>query len=792
MRIKHPLATAIMISSIGAPALASANEIEEITVTATKREGVEVQDLAASISVYGAEEIKNGRVQSMTDLTNIDPSLNSISTQSTSSTRIGMRGLTTPANNVGFEAAVGVSIDGVPRARTGIALSELPELVSMEVLRGPQGTLFGRNTSGGVININTAKPNPEGGGFVEFSVGNYNARSVQAAVNLPINEQWTGRIDAKDRQRDGFLDNILSETDVNSADRRMVRGQMTYEGEDSSLRLIADWGEDQSICCGATLDVVGTPAAVGLYTMIAGVPAYGSTDIDDLQISSNITPTNDIDEWGVSAEYNLDIGGNNFTSISSYRDWESLATPDGDMSGVDLVGLTQYSADTVFTQELRLQGESGAVNWLVGAFYMHDEVEWVRNASMGSDFTNFADVQLNALANIQAFGTLPKDPTAAGFVPSIMSLLQGAAAATTYLASPTTNVNNDMELTTDAVAVFAHTEISLREDLTATLGIRYSEEDKELSYVMSSDEIGQPDGCVIAAQLKASGSPLADASGLLCTPTGDTNLNGSDTGKISDDAISGTAKLAWAVTEDALLYASYSRGFKSGGFNLDRTGLNAANPSAMDLSFKAEEVDAFELGWNSQWADGAVTFNGAVYSQEVSGLQGLTFTGVNFVVDQDDFEVEGMELSLSASPTEALMLTANYARVDAENQRTGNPPQGQPENTLTASATLFYPVSDSLVGTFHLNARYADESLHQTGAGTVADYYGDSYTTYNARLSVTNQEGSWSASLYAQNLTDEIAPLEGFSQVFQSAKSGNIKAFPNMPRMVGAEVRFNF
>ena len=161
MRIKHPLAAAIILSSIGAPTLANANEIEEITVTATKRQGVEVQDVAASISVYGAEELKNGRVQSMTDLTNIDPSLNSISTQSTSSTRIGMRGLTTPANNVGFEAAVGVSIDGVPRARTGIALSEMPELASMEVLRGPQGTLFGRNTSGGVININTAKPNAE-------------------------------------------------------------------------------------------------------------------------------------------------------------------------------------------------------------------------------------------------------------------------------------------------------------------------------------------------------------------------------------------------------------------------------------------------------------------------------------------------------------------------------------------------------------------------------------------------------------------------------------------------------
>ena len=212
----------------------------------------------------------------------------------------------------------------------------------------------------------------------------------------------------------------------------------------------------------------------------------------------------------------------------------------------------------------------------------------------------------------------------------------------------------------------------------------------------------------------------------------------------------------------------------------------------MDLAFDAEEVDAYELGWNSQWADGSITFNGAVYSQDVTGLQGLTFTGVNFMVDQDDFKVKGMELSLSARPMEALMLTANYAHVDAENQRTGNPPQGQPEDTMTASATLFFPVSDSLVGTFHLNARYADESFQQAGAGTVADYYGDSYTTANARLSVTDQEGSWSASIYAQNLTDEIAPLEGFSQVFQSARSGNIMTFPGPPRMYGAEVRFNF
>jgi hypothetical protein len=145
------------------------------------------------------------------------------------------------------------------------------------------------------------------------------------------------------------------------------------------------------------------------------------------------------------------------------------------------------------------------------------------------------------------------------------------------------------------------------------------------------------------------------------------------------------------------------------------------------------------------------------------------------------------------------LLTANYARVDAENQSTGKPPQGQPENTMTVSATLFLPVADSLVGTFHLNGRYADESYQQaagidkaTGAVVVPDYYGERYTTVNARLSLSNQEGSWSASIFAQNLTDKIAALEGFTQVLAPATSGNIMTFPGLPRMYGAEVRFNF
>jgi len=237
------LALAIASSS------AYAAQIEEVVVTATKRAGVDIQDVPASISVYGAEALKNAKVESLTDLTTLSPSLIAVQTQSPSATRIGLRGISTPANNVGFEASVGISIDGVARSRTGLALSEMPQLASVEVLRGPQGTLFGRNTSAGVININTAKPDAEGGGFVNMSVGNYDARIVQGAINLPINEQWNGRIDAKHRERDGFVTDVNSGADINSIDRSMVRAQLTREDDDSSLRLIADWVTSDSVCC---------------------------------------------------------------------------------------------------------------------------------------------------------------------------------------------------------------------------------------------------------------------------------------------------------------------------------------------------------------------------------------------------------------------------------------------------------------------------------------------------------------------------------------------------------------
>jgi len=775
------LALAIASSS------AYAAQIEEVVVTATKRAGVDIQDVPASISVYGAEALKNAKVESLTDLTTLSPSLIAVQTQSPSATRIGLRGISTPANNVGFEASVGISIDGVARSRTGLALSEMPQLASVEVLRGPQGTLFGRNTSAGVININTAKPDAEGGGFVNMSVGNYDARIVQGAINLPINEQWNGRIDAKHRERDGFVTDVNSGADINSIDRSMVRAQLTREDDDSSLRLIADWVTSDSVCCaGIVTDRSPLSAVLIGVAAAAGNLGYGSADPSDYEVALSSLPTEEVSDWGFSAEYNSDIDGMNFTSVTAYRDWESDVLRDGDMAGVDLAEATSLTSNTSFSQELRLQGESGSVNWLVGAYYLHDEVDFTDEFNTGSQLEGYMDRLLAALSAssapiaFQGFGTLPTPAQAgANGIPSIKALA-GAANAMDYL-DPMADTATSMELTTDAIALFTHNEISLSEDLTATIGLRYTSEDKELSYANTST--GSAEACGFANALTGINPQLAAFGGLICLPVANPLFNGAGNDDRSDENVSGTAKLAYAMNDDVLFYASFSRGFKSGGYNLSSAGFSVAGgPSATDLEFNAEEVDAYELGWNSTLGE-AVTFNGAIFSQDVSGYQQLDFVGTHFVVGQGDFEVEGLELDLAGRPMENLMLQASYAYTDAKNSETGVQPNAQSKNTFSTSATLFLPLSDALMGSVHLNGRYA--SKQRTGGTNVQD----AFTLYNARISIVPNAGAWELSLFGQNLTGEDAVIASFDAPVQP---GSTAVFPIRPRMYGAELRYQF
>lgn len=791
-----------LLTGFGSPAFAQAESEEDtsrlatVTVTATRRPAVDVQDVPASISVYDSGALDRADIEALTDLTQLSPSLVAVTAQNPSATRIGIRGISTSANNIGFEAAVGVSIDGVARSRTGIALSELPELSSVEVLRGPQGTLFGRNTSAGVIVINTAKPDPDGGGFLRGSYGNFDAYSIDGAINLPISEEWTGRVDARYRERGGFLDDVNSSREVNNIERSVIRGQLAYQGDAMDVRLIADYSTSDSDCCGAVATILGpTAPAVSGISAASGNLGFGSTDLADYEVA--LTPgrelSDKVDDWGISAEINREFGGLNATSITAYRQWQSDQLRDGDFSGVDYVasGFDEIDNSTL-SQEFRLQGENGRIDWLVGLFALRDVVELDNGINVGEDFARYTDTFFLA-SGTSAFGTTPG-------APSILARVNPALATRFFTPfAPETGAASSFELTTEALALFTHNQITLTDKLSATVGLRYTTEDKELDYSGSSATGNDPfQPCNFFSANPGVAPALGGASILLCNPAVNSEADFSDTDDRTDSALSGTFVLSGQVTEDALVYGSYSRGFKSGGYNLNRSGFSYSqfgnDPASLDdLDFDEETVDAFEIGWNTEWLDRRLILNGAAFFQDITNLQQVSFNGTNFEVNVADAESFGVELDSLAQVSSELSLQLGYAYTDISRTDT---PEGaadsdegeqfvtQPKHSFTGAATYKTDLGSRFVATTHLNGRYVTEQ--NLGA---ADFTQDAFLLLNGRLTLEPTDSRWELSLFAENILDEDYGAVSFGLTQQP---GTTAVFPGTPALYGVELRVDF
>ncbi|PKP90180.1 MAG: TonB-dependent receptor, partial [Alphaproteobacteria bacterium HGW-Alphaproteobacteria-16] len=360
------------------PGYESANEI---VVTATRRNET-VQEVPIAITAIGSELLQNAGIEDIRGLEQLAPSLQSSTGQSSATgTTLYIRGITTAGDNPGFEPAVGVFIDGVFRARAGVAISELPELERVEVLRGPQGTLFGRNTSAGALSIFTAQPAFDLGGYVEAGYGNYNAFEVKGAITGPVTEQLALRLDAGYRKRDGYIEDVNSDRSINDVNRYYVRGQALYDTSTFSVRLIGDYYETDEVCCGAVSGVrgplapviEGIAAAQGLDGLYTGDPSERR-----MAISPNRDFSEKVRDYGVSAEINAELGDINFTSITAYRNWRALRNQDIDFSGIDRAYREGYrNRLTDFTQEVRFRGSAfgGTLDWLIGGFHLNETNE---------------------------------------------------------------------------------------------------------------------------------------------------------------------------------------------------------------------------------------------------------------------------------------------------------------------------------------------------------------------------------------------------------------------------------
>jgi outer membrane receptor protein involved in Fe transport len=793
--------------------------IDTIIVTAQKREQ-SLQDVPIVVTAVSEQLLKDTGVKDIKDLTILTPGLLVTSTSNESVTTARIRGIGTVGDNAGLESSVGVVIDGVYRPRNGVGFGDLGELERIEVLKGPQGTLFGKNTSAGVINVVTKRPSFDFGADVELTAGDYGAMEGAASVTGPFSESIAGRLYIASRERDGFLDVVRGpgpRTEDEDVDRKFktARGQLLFKPSDSlDIRLTADYTDRDEHCCAAPQAVL-TPVAGVLAVLNGLVPGSFRNPADpfDRVAYSNRSTKQEVEDKGASAEINWDLeglGGATVTSITAWRNWETINGQDADFTTVDIL---YRNPDGNFgnefkqlTQEFRLAGESEKLSWLVGLFYADEDLESRDQLIQGSQFQTY----FNLLTGGQ-LSALP--PTA---YPS------GAATRDVY------------EQESKNWALFTNNSIRFTDALELTLGLRYTDESKDLDSQYRNGHSGQ--GCSILRANTALrnaalglGGAAAQAQaltvfGIGCSVTyADPIFGNVDTKQsLDEEEWSGTAKIAYRFTDDVMSYLSYAKGYKGGGFNLYRerngvfflpVGTPGTGPTVdTDTHFEKETVDSYELGVKSQWADNSLLVNGAVFYQDYTDFQLNTFTGLQFIVTSLPQVVsQGVDVDFVwYTPLEQLSLQGGvtYAETTIEDfgppanlaffrtERKDDTLSFAPKWSSSLSVTYEQPIGNTLLLRGNVGARYTSE--YNTGSNLDPRKIQDAMTLVNARLGFGAADEKWMVELWALNVTDEDyyqvlfdATLQG-SSTAPGASQSTLNGFLGAPRTYGVTARFKF
>ncbi|EQB31038.1 TonB-dependent receptor [Sphingobium ummariense] len=872
-----------------APQAAEEQSGADIIVTATRRASP-LSDVPIAVSAVTAQAMQNSGATDIRTLNQLAPSLlvSSTGTEANGSARI--RGIGTVGDNPGLESSVAVFIDGVYRSRTGAGLNELGEIERVEVLRGPQGTLFGRNASAGLINIVSKAPEFTFGAKGEITYGNYDFWRLSGRVTGPISQSIALSLDGVWSKRDGFYKLVDASGnkvgDTNDRDRYFLRGQALIEPSDAlSIRLIGDYTHRDESCCGASYVETRErrPAAGGGYTtapfnrisaILAGQGSVFPADPYDreLTITEGRNYVSKLKDWGVSGEINYDLGAAKLTSITAYRNYKSRDYGDYDYSGADLLyrDPNTFRQFRTFTQELRLQGSAFGemLDWLVGGYYAHEKLTLEDNIRFGADYGRFAACRLMAGAGAtsnftaqqlaacgsglatQALITGTQANLNAGLAPAIRASLiaqgmpaaQATAVANAQAGAISTGLGNGLRAlaaipegsgdvasryyqTSENWALFTHNIIHLTRRLDLTLGLRYTHESKRFSADFNNNNATcaalQPALSPIATNPQL-GSAAALAGGILtlgCLGNASTTLNALDLNdRISDGELSGTAVLSWKPIDALLLYGSYSKGYKAGGYNLDRfqlgsTGLNVipavfaprTNADVTSLRFAAEKVDAFEIGL--KYSQPKWSANIAAFRQEFKNFQLNTFNGTSFVVQningcdsalsaartcaEEDVAPglvsQGIELELSATPIRNFRVTGGFtwARAKFADRLVGSGDgrvpldpalfllpgainSNAPQSVTTASVSWTPEIGSSgLSALFYVDGRMT--SGYNTGSDLFPEKYQDGYAIVNARVGIRGKDQRWAVEFWGQNIFNQDYTQVAFSSPLQSS-----------------------
>jgi len=785
-----------------------ASSVDDIIVTAQKREQ-NLQDVPIVVTTLSAETLQNAGVRDIKDLQILTPGLTVTSTSAEGSTTARIRGVGTVGDNPGLESSVGVVIDGVYRSRNGVGFGDLGELSRIEVLKGPQGTLFGKNTSAGVINIITEAPSFTPGGNLELTAGNYGAWGISASATGPLSDQVAYRLFAATREREGFYnvdlgDGPRTRTDDGNQNFFTLRGQLLVLPNDStSIRLIADFSKRDEFCCVGVQVRTGPtyPFVDGLSTGTGQRPpaaGYGRLPFSRTAFANRGTDQN-IQDQGLSAEVNLDISAWNatLTSVSSWRDWKTINGQDSDFTGADIAyrmpdGDFGASVGNL-TQELRLAGATEKLDWLVGVFATREDVNRADSFYEGADYAPVLSYQLSAALNAATAGAIPVSPS---IIPCFTRTGQSALGLQQCLGTggavsgggPTfaagQSLRDRYQQRSDSMALFTNNTFHVTEAFDLTVGLRYTYDEKSLTGTQTNVGSNQltcaaalgNQGAIIGVLGAANGGAFLAR---FCLPwTNPYYANRSISETANDSNLSGTIKAAYRPNESVLVYASYARGYKSFGYNQDRVQVATStvplpiNPAA-SLFFPSENVDSYELGIKTTLFDRSMLLNATYFDQKFENFQLNTFLGTAFVVESiPELTSRGVDADfLWFTPVEGLTLGGGVTYTDASfgvftaSQLTnpgnfgglsllpGNTPSFAPEWSYVGSINFSRSMGNGLKGGFSLSGKYMTD--YNTGSDLLPYKVQDAFGTLNGRITLGSEDERWALELWAQNLTDE-------------------------------------
>ena len=799
------LALAIAAASGGAYAA----QLDEIIVTANKREQ-SLQDIPLSVSVTSGETIQRAAIVDIIDLQTSVPSLRVNQLQSSAQTNFTIRGYGNGANNPGIEPAVSVFIDGVPRTRTASALADLPTIERIEVLSGPQSTLFGKNASAGVISVSTLLPEDSFGGMIEATGGNYGARIIKGTVTGPLSDTVSYRLSASDNSSDGYGTNITTGSGVNSRDRSAIRGQLLFEpADDLTIRLIADYNEIDEVCCSASSLVYGQASQVAI--MVAALKGFDTTPVDPWarNLNMNFDPFNKLVGKGVSVQVDKDLGYATLTSITSSRRQSLESNFDADFTAADILGDNRVDYDFEnLTQEFRLTSNSdGDLQWMVGMFYSDEDVHSERTVTYGDDVAPFAEFLI--AGGLSAAGMGGSVAAAGGGLNLVSFLLTStpgtldgtAALADTWFRPNTGNVDETFDMSAESLSIFTQMDYNLSDQLTVTLGLNYTEDEKDVTPSVIVDD------AFAALPLTAVG--LGALAGLqLFPPFPDYGAGTDETGNFKSDDVTHTFRLAYDMNDSITVYASHSTGFKATSVNMSVDGRTPGNRAA-----DPEEATNIEVGLKASFDNGYL--NVAYFEQTIEGFQSNVFGGTGFNLENAGEEThEGLELDGMFALSENLTVGLSAVYIDAvydeflngtcddtglsEPQYTcptgqstvdlsGQSPAGVHELSYNVNGTYNFAVSGGISGFFRLE--YLHEKDVKVADLIPFDLASRGSDNLNASLGFSSETGGWDAMIWGRNLTDHETLISAFPTPGQP---GSFSGYPNAPRTYGLTLRKNF